>query len=462
MKLYKKPTIEPLQSILEARDQRAFLKNQIALKSQPCVSLSLNVPGFPKSNSTTKTFFRYCLHDLKYTLKAHRIEIKEDETIEGCDLAGDFFIVPCSTANLNLMEIKQICEDFEKNHPLGRFIDADLNDQQGNSVSSGESKLCFFCLERPAIECRRENAHDFDELRSFMFPKMAAYCMNQKEESVIRKISSLAQQAILSEISLSPKPGLVDKFGCGSHADMNYQTFMDSTAAISPWFIELVRAGFDFQDEDLTKALPLIRKTGLSMEASMFETTRNINTQKGIIFLMGLSLFACGKLYRQNDRFEVEEFRNIIRDICKDLVKNELGGINHSGKSHGEDIFLKYGFSGARGEAESGFRMVFDFGLPQLTGVTELNDEVLIKCFLSIASNNDDTNILFRSNPVVLSGFKKLCNSALENLTDTSYSAVIDFCRKENISPGGSADLLAVTIFVWMVIKADRQQIFTF
>jgi triphosphoribosyl-dephospho-CoA synthetase len=194
------------------------------------------------------------------------------------------------------------------------------------------------------------------------------------------------------------------------------------------------------------------------MEAAMYEATRNVNTQKGIIFLMGLSLFAFGKLYSQNNRFEVEEFRAIIRNICKDLVKKELGSIIHSGKSHGEKIFLKYGFSGARGEAESGFRMVFDFGLPQLTGVADLNDEVMTKCFLSIAANNADTNILFRSNPVVLSGFKKLCDSALENFNDINYSAVIDFCRNENISPGGSADLLVVTIFVWLVINADREQ----
>jgi len=415
------------------------------------LSVSLNVPGFPKSNSTTKAFFRYCLNDLKYALIAHRIEIVEEEMVEGCDMAGDFFIVPCSTIILSLTEIKQICEDFEGNHPLGRFIDADLNDQQGNSVSSGKSKLCFFCHQRPAIECRRENAHDFEELRSFMFTKMAAYCLKQKEELMIKKLSSLAQQALLAEISLTPKPGLVDKFSSGRHADMNYQTFIDSTSAISPWFGELVRAGFAFQEDDYIKALPIIRNIGLRMEAAMFEATRKVNTQKGIIFLMGLSLFACGKLFSRNDQFVVEEFRSIIRSICKDIVKKELVGNTQSVKSHGEDIFQRFGFGGARGEAESGFRMVFEYGLPQLIDVAELNDEVMIKSFLAIAANNNDTNILFRSNPEVLDGFKELCRDALENFNDANYSAVIDFCRNENISPGGSADLLAVTIFVWFV-----------
>lgn len=442
---------------MEARDQRALLKKQIALDGLPSLSLSLNVPGFPKSNPTVKAFFGYCLRDLKYALKANQINLIEKDSIERCDAAGDFYLVPCSPGRLTLKEIKQVCESFEQRHPLGRFIDADLNDEEGVSFSSGKSKLCFFCLERPAIECRRENAHEPEELRSFMFPKMDYYCNQQKEASVIKKLSSLAQQAILFEISLSPKPGLVDKFSNGSHADMNYQTFIDSTAAISPWFAELVREGYSFSDSNLTKALPLIRNIGLRMESAMYNATQNINTQKGIIFLMGLSLFACGKLFSQSDQFAIEEFRNIIRGVCKDLVTKELTDTK-SVKSHGEDIFHQYGFGGARGEAESGFATVLDVGLPQLSGVAELNDEDAMKCFLSIAANNNDTNILYRSNSDVLENFKKLCKKAVADFNDQSYSAVIGFCKKENISPGGSADLLAVTIFVHSVIKADGQR----
>jgi len=438
---------------LEARDQRAFLKKQIALNGLPSLSLSLNVPGFPKSNPTVKAFFGYCLRDLKFELKSHQINLIEGKSIEISDAAGDFYLVPFSPGRFTLKEIKQVCESFEQGHPLGRFIDADLNDEEGVSFSSGKSKLCFFCLERPAIECRRENAHEPDELRSFMFPKMADYCRQQQEAAIVKRLSSLAQQAILFEISLSPKPGLVDKFSNGSHSDMNYQTFIDSTAAISPWFAELVREGYSYYDSDLTKALPLIRNIGLRMESAMYEATQNINTQKGIIFLMGLSLFACGKLFSQTDQFAIEDFRNIIRGVCKDLVKNELTNESKSVKSHGEDIFHQYGLGGARAEAESGLATVFDFGLPLLAGVAELNDEDAMKCFLSVTANNNDTNILYRSNPVVLENFKELCKKALDDFNNLNYSAVIDFCKSENISPGGSADLLAVTIFVRSVIK---------
>ncbi len=289
-----------------------------------------------------------------------------------------------------------------------------------------------------------------------MFPKMDAFCRQQRELAIIKKLSSLAQQALLTEISLTPKPGLIDKFSNGSHSDMNYQTFINSTTAISPWFGDLVREGFAFRDSDLTKALPIIRTIGLRMESAMYGATNNVNTQKGIIFLMGLSLFACGLSYKQGDQFDSNEFRTIIGAICKGIVNRELNDFPGINQSHGEVIFHEYGHSGARGEAENGFQTVFECGLPQLAGVTDLNSEALIKCFLAIASANEDTNILYRSNPDILRNFKERCTTALDNFSERNYSSLIDFCKENNISPGGSADLLAVTIFVWLVLKNDR------
>jgi triphosphoribosyl-dephospho-CoA synthetase len=189
------------------------------------------------------------------------------------------------------------------------------------------------------------------------------------------------------------------------------------------------------------------------MEAAMYEATGHINTQKGIIFLMGISLFATGKLYRDGGLFDAGRFRGIVRDICKDLVRKELMiNIGQQG-SHGEIVFQKYGFSGARGEAESGFETVFVKGLPMLAGMVELNDQSLINCFLAIASKNNDTNILYRCGPEILSSFQNFCKKALDNFTGANYAAVGKFCLVKNISPGGSADLLAVSIFLWLVMN---------
>ncbi len=429
------------------------LKKLLAEKGLPCLSFNLNIPGFPKSNTTAKSFFRLCLTELKYHLKSHLIEIRVKETVEICDSAGDFFLAPFSEGRLSLPEIKQICEDFEENHLLGRFLDVDLNDNQGNIISSGKSKLCFFCKVQPAIECRRLNSHDQEEVRKYMFEQMAEYCRIRKESQFAKRLSSFAFRAILSEISLTPKPGLVDKFSHGSHTDMDFQTFINSSAAISGWFEELFNAGLNYTNDDLTKALPVIRNIGLQMESEMFRVTNQVNTQKGIIFLVGLSLFSCGKLYSEGARFETHLFRSMVKDICKDLVMKELMDTASSKNSHGEVVFQKYGFSGARGEAESGFETVFEMGLPQLAGMVHMNNHDLTNCFLSIASKNEDTNILYRCGPDVLKAFQKLCKNALDNFNDKNYAAIGEFCLQKGISPGGSADLLAVSIFLWLMIN---------
>ena len=422
------------------------------------MSFSLNIPGYPKSNSLVKYFFGLCLTELKRHLKSHLIEVDAREAIEICDEAGDSFLAPVAGGNLSLQEIKQIFEDFEEHHPLGRFLDVDLNDDMGNTISSGKSKLCFFCKVRPAIECRRSKSHDLELLRSYMFGEMAHYCQSRKESQIAKRLSTFALKSILHEISLTPKPGLVDKFSNGSHSDMDYQTFINSSAAISVWFEEMVRAGLSFREDDQTKALPFIRNIGLQMEETMYEETGNINTQKGIIFLIGLSLFATGKLYKESDLFNAGRFRGIIRDICQNLVGKELNADSGQKGSHGEIVFRKYGFSGARGEAESGFETVFEKGLPMLAGMVELNNKSLINCFLAIAATNNDTNILFRGGPEDLAIFQNLCKIALDNFTGENFAAIGEFCREKNISPGGSADLLAVSIFLWMVMNNEMTE----
>jgi holo-ACP synthase/triphosphoribosyl-dephospho-CoA synthase len=442
--------IGPLQEILAARDARSLLRKEFSLRNQSALSLNLNVPGYPKSNEIVRRFFLYCLGDLKIYLSARLIHLEEKEEILKIDAAGDFYIVPFSTGHRTVNDIKQFCEDFEETHAWGRFIDVDITDRAGLTVSSGKSKSCFYCNEHPADVCRIEKRHETEDVREFMFSGMKAYCLQQREITICRNLSSLALQSILYEISLTPKPGLVDKFSNGAHTDMNYNTFLNSTAAISAFFNDMAKAGFAFAGSDMTKALPVIRNLGLRMEKSMYESTGNVNTQKGIIFLMGLSLFSSGFLFAQEDEFNTEKFRTIVKDICKNLTYNEMERLDHPPETHGERIYHKLKIAGARGEAENGFPAVFEAGLPELLKDAELNEQALHRAFLAIASINKDTNILHRSSPEVLDQFRKLSQTALE--TD-NMDSLLEFCIRQGISPGGSADILAVSIYIYLLIK---------
>jgi holo-ACP synthase / triphosphoribosyl-dephospho-CoA synthase len=434
---------------LAARDARSLLRKEISLRGHPSISLNLNVPGYPKVNPVTTRFFSYCCEDLKFHLASNRVETEFEKAIVQGDAAGDFFIVPVSGDPHKLAEIKDICEDFEEKHAWGRFIDVDITDTACKPVSSGKSKSCFYCGEYPADVCRRDKRHEPEEVRTFMFTKMKAYCRQQREKTITRNLSSLALQSILHEISLTPKPGLVDKISNGSHDDMNYGTFINSTASISGYFNELVRAGFDFTEKDMTKALPVIRNIGLRMEKAMFRSTGNVNTQKGIIFLMGISLFSSGYYFGHDDEFRTEKFRSIIKSICKNLT-GELQKTLHPPETHGEHVYKNMKIAGARGEAENGFPMAFDYGLPELMKSPGLDEKVLLRAFLAIAANNNDTNILFRSSEDVLNKFRKLSQNALD--TDDA-DPLAEFCIKHKISPGGSADMLAVSIYLYLLIN---------
>ena len=141
--IFNSIAIGPLQKILAARDARSLLRKEFSLRNIPSLSLNLNVPGYPKSNEIISRFFLYCLNDLKVYLTARLIYLDEKEAILKKDEAGDFYIVPFSTNHHALVEIKQICEDFEETHAWGRFIDVDITDNAGMPVSSGKCQTLF-------------------------------------------------------------------------------------------------------------------------------------------------------------------------------------------------------------------------------------------------------------------------------------------------------------------------------
>lgn len=445
---------EPLLLLLEAKEGRANLRQQIAVLNRPSVSLSLNIPGFPKSNEVTSQFFSLCLNELKVFLKAHLISLSDNESHCRVDDAGDFYLAPVEAPLMTTREIKAVCEKFEEKHMYGRFIDVDVMDENGNMISSGKAKLCFYCRQQPADVCRHERAHKADELRSFVFSRMEGYCHSKFEDDTVSNLASLALRAVLTEISLTPKPGLVDPVNSGSHSDMNYQTFIRSTSAISAHFEEMAREGFRFIGKDLAKALPVVRNIGLRMERDMFAATGQVNTQKGLIFLLGLSLFTAGLVYGRRGAFHPDIFRESVKSVCRDITGRELVAGHDDPKTHGMEAYRKYGITGARGAAEGGFPLVFESGLLVLNSYRELNDEALIKAFLAIAAHNNDTNIIHRGGMEVLKTFKRLSLNALNNFTPENYKKVIDYCLQENISPGGSADLLVVTIFVHSLIHS--------
>ena len=159
----------------------------------------------------------------------------------------------------------------------------------------------------------------------------------------------------------------------------------------------------------------------------MFEATGNVNTHMGAIFAAALICYACGKL----DSFNVD-------DVC-DEVKNL--SVNFSNEKH----------KGARKSASDGYKTVREFSLPLYKELLKdfPKNQALSLTLLGLISINEDTNILRRSNNQVLSQAQAESKSVLDTVRLTKdFDAVRDLDNwfiENNISPGGSADLLALT-----------------
>ncbi len=102
---------------------------------------------------------------------------------------------------------------------------------------------------------------------------------------------------LLYEVSTTPKPGLVDRNNSGSHSDMDFFTFLDSSASLIPWFREFFCLGWDHSSESDGQIFERLRYAGQRAETAMFSATGGINTHKGLVFASAILCGALGKVH---------------------------------------------------------------------------------------------------------------------------------------------------------------------
>lgn len=283
------------------------------------------------------------------------------------------------------------------------------------------------------------------------------------EKTIPRKIADIALKSMLYEVSTRPKPGLVDSIDNGAHMDMDIFTFIDSSVSLYSFMHQCSELGYSGNYEDPRELFKSLRELGLEAEKNMFYATNGINTQKGLIFILGIVCASAGNLLSKGIGINIEDICRLSANMVGDIVDKELLYIDETHKlTQGQKIFLKYGIKGIRGEVETGFPTIRNYGLPNLHKYLDKGlslNNALANTLLHIMAHSEDTNVLWRGG---MDAFLFMQNSAkvaieMGGIGTEEGRKNIDNMNSEfiknNISPGGSADLLATTIMFYLLDK---------
>jgi triphosphoribosyl-dephospho-CoA synthase len=264
-------------------------------------------------------------------------------------------------------------------------------------------------------------------------------------------IAEQAYRALLNELATWPKPGLVSYVDAGSHDDMDAAMLCRSAEALRPFFAELALAG------RRGAGMSRLREIGMRAEAAMLSATGGVNTHRGAIFGLGLLSAAAATIARRSNHGGVRAPGQLGGTVAQKWGPEIQRGPVPL-RSHGSAALRQYGAGGARAEAVDGFPSIYEIGLPalrlgRLLAPDDRAAAPVQACFALIAAVRD-TNLLHRGGS---EGARYAADAATAFLSAGGVGASewraraamvhADFVARR-LSPGGCADLLAMTLFV--------------
>ena len=250
-------------------------------------------------------------------------------------------------------------------------------------------------------------------------------------------IADLAERSLRQELDTTPKPGLVDKQDNGAHKDMDYALMSASISALRPYLTKIaVRSAAEVNADEIILV-------GIDAEAAMLEATGGVNTHKGALFCIGLSVAAASFLACGTGTVDADSFR--------ELVSRTASRIPSARSTHGAEAKRNFKVGGALENAREAYPELFAAWLPYYRSL-EGDPYRCHKTLLYIMTILDDTNVLHRRGAEGLAHTKSEAARLLGDFSPEGLSSLNrDFIR-ENISPGGSADMLSLTMFIKSII----------
>lgn len=424
------------------------------------ISFSLNIAGPIKNNALLRRAFLEGLKRLDEVLTAAGLETVERHQTDsptGCEalwaVRGDG------------RQIKRLCVGLEDRHPIGRIFDMDVLDPVHEKWDRADLMLpprgCLVCGCK-GKNCASRRLHSVAEIQQVTTNLLRNFFAEQDRCS----LADLASRSLLYEVCTTPKPGLVDCWNNGSHCDMNLFTFLDSTCALLPYFRRAVSVGQETADLPPEETFLQLRPDGVGAERAMLQVTGGVNTHKGAIFSLGTVCAAVGRLWNPASfKWNISEILRECAAMTRRAALAELDTISpDTASTAGNRVYIKYGIRGIRGELAAGLPAVEQIGLPALNqalaGGASL-DEAGVSALLALMASVTDTNLIARGG---MEGWqwvvRRTRDLLLSDIPPDQAASVLDTeLIQRNLSPGGCADLLAITYFLYFLQHTSPCQV---
>ncbi len=279
-----------------------------------------------------------------------------------------------------------------------------------------------------------------------------------RPEHLVTSLAQLGTRAMLYEVAVNPKPGLVDPVSSGPHPDMDVFLFIDSATSLTPYLVDCATAGSQFRDAALPKLFQQLRPLGQNAEREMFRTTHDVNTHKGAIFSLGILVAVTAHQITVDNNYSLKQVIAMTKEMLSGLTQNDFKSLANKPKetlTAGERQFVHYGKTGIRGEAEAGFPTVTEMALPFLRQRSGTIMARLLDTLIQIAGNTDDSNLIKRAGDSQITAWMHEQAEHYFALGGSQTVAGRHFLEAlnqtfitRNLSLGGSADLLILTIYL--------------
>lgn len=445
-----------LMEMLDARERRAQRQMQLLQHQKTLICFTMNIAGPVKNSPLIRRGFDLGKRLLEQQLMVAKAKILHFEEISENTGNEAIYVLDCDA-----LTAKGAAVTIEDHTEAGRLFDMDVLRPDGSKVDRQELELearkCLIC-GGIAQNCARSRTHTVAELQKRTVEMLEA-ALNRDDS---RRIARLACQALLYEVAVTPKPGLVDRANSGSHQDMDFFSFQASAAALWPYFETCAQIGMNTKQLPPEQTFARLRVPGMLAEGEMLRATGGVNTHKGAIFSLGILCAALGRMgwaYADKPEWLLYE----CAQMTAGLVEKDFAGLTaETAKTAGQKLYLRHGITGVRGQAEAGFPAVLKVGLPKLEeGLSKglsVNDAGCA-ALLAMLAAAADTNVISRSD------YETQQRIALETAIllqknpfpeEAVLKQMDEAFIEKNLSPGGTADLLAMTYFLYL-LKEDAQ-----